>query len=419
MGYQFNSETTLKNTFILGALVITSFLLNACSSGGAPDKIEGVVSSSNDGNQTMSQYNINSFPINKLVCDPFDPTPTPSPKHGIKGQLWYRGAGQPRYYKVMDYIEKTTKSDQALFLSSINVPTRLFSSGFPIATGDFVKDDSGNKLIEYFAMKYESQIVLADDEAEGLYEFALLSDDGSILKIKEPDANNILPASWESHINNDGDTPTRMKCSSRFVDMKKGKKIAMELYYYQGPRNHIANMLIWRKAAPGAVAGGDAYCNQSGNSFYFDPDNNSNPLKWNDLVARNWKVLSSNNFLLPETPVDPNVPASSENLAQGEVNYNACYQGELAKITNFKLVENLGSQIAFSWDTDIDATAQLLVINLDTGEQVVTLTDNVLRTNHSVIVTGLSSGANYRFQAVAISATLGKTISAGIDIQTY
>lgn len=359
-----------------------------------------------------SAYDTNAYPLTKLVCDPFDPNPVPSPKHGIKSSLWFRGFNQPIYQSVMSYINNYKHSEQTLFFNSVNVPTRMFYDGFPLESGDVVRDDLGTQLIEHFAMKFESQIVLGANDSEGLYELAMLSDDGTILKIKDPenvvsDPNN-SNGGWETHINNDGDTPTRMKCSSRLVNMKKDKKIAMELLYYQGPRYHISNMLIWRKASQ---AGKDAFCNQSGNEFFFNPNNNSAPVKWLDLAARGWKVLNSENYLLPET--------EDSSSGDGDVNYNACYNGTVPVISNFQVIEQLSNEVSFSWKTDIKSVSMMMVTNLDTGERTITQTDNILRTTHQIVITGLKNNANYRFQVVAISEDLGRAISPAIDLTTF
>lgn len=391
----------------------TIFLAAACSKS-SDQNIQAVFmnadsSSSEAQGLQKSEFDINAYPLNKLVCDPFNGDETPSPKHGIKSGLWFRGLNQPAYSKVMDYINKSTKSEQSLFFNSINVPTRVFSTGFPLESGGLVKDDSGKQLIEYFAMKYSSQITLSDNDDEGTYELALLSDDGSILNIKEPSIIGILPYDWTTLINNDGDTPTRMKCSSKVIDFKKGKKLPIELFYYQGPRYHIANMLIWRKATQ---AGKDTLCNQSGNKLFFDPDQNSKPLAWHDLELRGWKVLAPENYLLPEEDQIQSNPS-------GDVNYNACYQGEIPVISDFKTVEVLSTDISFSWNTDIPATGLLMITNLDTGEKITTQTDNLLRTNHFIMITGLMPQTNYRFQAVSVSNTLGRAISQAIELETF
>ncbi|MBL7542480.1 MAG: fibronectin type III domain-containing protein [Bdellovibrionaceae bacterium] len=392
-------------------LCLAAMALNiSCSKDGVEHIASEIVISTEEAQATpeKSTYDINAYPLNKLVCDPFDPNTPPTPKHGIKSSLWFRGFNQPVYTSVLDYMSKYTASEQTLFFNSVNVPTRMFHSGFPLETGDVVRDDLGTQLIEYFAMKFESQITLSENDTEGLYEIAILSDDGTILKIKEPDDQGVLPTNWETHINNDGDTATRMKCSSRLIDMKHGKKIPVELLYYQGPRYHISNMLIWRKASQ---AGKDAYCGHSGNEYFFNPNNNSAPVRWTNLAARGWRVLGSGNYLLP---VSSHV--SSEN---GDTDYNACYNGTPAKITDFRIIEQLSNEVSFSWRTNIKAISQILITNLDTGEKTVTQTDNVLRTSHQIVISGLQNTTNYRFQVIAISEDLGRSISSAIDLTTF
>lgn len=402
----YNLKTWLV-TLSAGLLILSTL---ACSQGGAGKLIEAQIVPANEELQKTPEksiYNINAYPLNKLVCDPFDPTPVPTPKHGIKSSLWFRGFNQPIYYSVMDYILNYRKSDQNLFFNSVNVPTRMFYDGFPIESGDVVRDDLGTQLIEYFSMKFESQITLGEGDTEGQYELAVLSDDGTVLKLKDSEAPASSADLWETHINNDGNTPTRMKCSSRIINMSLGKKIPIELLYYQGPRYHISNMLIWRKAS---VAGQDVLCGQSGNKLFFDPNNNSAPLKWNDLAARGWKVLESKNFLLPETDQNP---------VDGTTDYNACYSGSIPVISGFQVIEQLSNAVSFSWNTDILAVSQLLITNLDTGEKTVTQTDNVLRTSHQIMISNLQNNTNYRFQVIAISADLGRAISAALDLKTF
>lgn len=393
----------------LGVGLISSFSVS-CSKN-ATDSIQSEIVVSQDEQNSpveISSYDINAYPLNKLVCDPFDPTPVPSPKHGIKSSLWFRGLNQPIYNSVLNYISKYAKSEQTLFFNSVNVPTRMFYNGFPLESGDVVRDDLGTQLIEYFALKFESQITLGDNESEGLYEMALLSDDGSILNIKEPDSNGVLPSNWETLINNDGDTETRMKCSSRIIELNHGKKIPMELLYNQGPRYHIANMVIWRKTNQ---AGQDPLCNQAGNGLFFNPDNNSAPRKWLDLKSRGWSVLTSVNYLLPET--------TRPNADSGDTDYNACYSGTLPKISDFNIIEQLSNEVSFHWKTDIKAISQVMITNLDTGEKTVTVTDNVLRTIHQIKISNLHNNTNYRFQVIAISEDLGRAISTAIDLKTF
>jgi len=337
-------------------------------------------------------YDINEYPLNKVVCDPFGGGGNTSPKQGIKAELFYRSAGQPRYYKAQDYVAHTTKSPQDLFFADINVPTRMFNTGFSTQTSGVLKDDSGNTLIEFFGLQMRTSIRLSQDDEEGIYEFALLSDDGSIMRIKNG-------SNWSEVISNDGDHPTRLGCSTTEIEMKRDTKLETEILYYQGPRFHISNLLLWRKLDPNnPVAGQDARCGLTGNHTWFNPDKNSQPTnEWNNLLKRGWKVVHSSNFYLPEEV--------------GEGTYNPCTPGTAPVITNFRITEMTSDSVFVAWQTDIPATAQALIVEVGTGEARLTATDNILRTAHRLQVSGLKPATRYTIQAVSVSEDLGKAIS--------
>lgn len=394
--------TNLKSWMVL---LFASAGLVACapdsgSSGGSDSDV-------NKESGRLSKYDVNAFPLDKLVCDPWGGGGGPqTPQNGIKATLFYKALNMPIYTNVMDYINNTVKSEQSLFFSKIDVPTRMFTEGFPLKTGGKVADDTGNELIEYFALKFETTLQLTSADDEGDYEFALLSDDGTILRIKDPD-NASSNGNWETLVSNNYVTPTRMGCSNRVIHMTRDKKIPLELFYYQGPRYHIADMLIWRKSA---TAGRDQDCNKSGNSYFFDPNHNSAPLAWNGLVQRGWKVVGEGNFLLPSV--------NATTTGGPEQNYNACFEGLIPKISDLK-IDNIGrTEITLSWVTDIPATEQALIINIATGEKILTVSDNMLKNNHSLTITGLSPGTAYRVQVISISEDLGKGISEALEITT-
>lgn len=350
--------------------------------------------------ETVSLYNVNAYPMNKLVCDPWGGTKPPTPQNGIKASLYYLPSTAPRYSKVMDYIEHGIQSEQTLFFNNINVPTRMFSEGFPLQTGGKVKDDLGNELIEYFAMQFETNLQLASDEEEGTYEIAILSDDGSILQLKEPGAND-----YSTLIDNNLVTPTRMGCANRAIELKHDVKIPLKLSYFQGPRYHIANMLIWRKAAQ---AGTDSLCGRSGNELFFNPVTGV-PNKWTELQSRGWKVIGEKNFVLTSDDVVAQSPRND---------YNACYEGTVPLITDFAALETTPVSITLEWNTNIPATAQVLIINTATGEMKITGSDNVLELNHQVTILGLTPQTTYRVQAISISQDLGKGISGALNVST-
>lgn len=341
----------------------------------------------------MSKVDLNIHPMNKTVCDPFNNNNTQVMTQGVQGTLYYRTSGMPRMYKVQDYIDFTKKSDKTLFFTDMNVPTRRFTEGFSTQTTGVLVDDTKNKLIEYFGIKFESTLQLGENDEEGDYELALLSDDGTRLKIKDPATD-----SWREIINNDGDHPTRMGCASEVIRMTRRTQIPIEAIYYQGPREHIANVLMWRKSS---TAGKDSLCGANGNNYFFNPDKGSIPLKpYNDLLARGWKPVAPQNLWLNNT-------------------YNPCTQGTKPVISNFRASEVLLTDVYLSWSTDIPASTQVRLINQATGEEILTAADNMLRTNHEVHVSGLKPGTTYSAQAVSISQDLGNTLSNEIIFTTH
>lgn len=340
---------------------------------------------------SFSPYDINAFPLNRLVCDPFNANNAPTPQQGIKASLFYRGDGQPTYNKAGDYPALATPSSQVLFFTDINVPTRMFDTGFASQTQDVLKNDAGQILIEYFGLRFSTVIKLADTDPTGDYEFAVLSDDGVRMRAKNADGT------WSEMINNDGDHPTRMGCSSSVVHFDRGTEVEIELDYYQGPRYHIANVLLWR---PVAQAGLDSQCGKSGNEYFFNPNANSTPLQpYNDLLARGWTPVSTRNFFIPGSGTQP------------DKYYNPCVNGVDPVISDFVIEEIASNDVWVSWTTDIPATSQLLVTKVSTGAATLTPTDNILRTSHSLRVSRLQMGTTYRLRAVSISNTLGKAIT--------
>ena len=93
----------------------------SCSKGGdTSENINGeIIPTAQSEVAVKSAYDNNAYPLNKLVCDPFDPDPVPSAKHGIKSSLWFRGFNQPIYQSVMSYINNYKLSDQSLFFNSV------------------------------------------------------------------------------------------------------------------------------------------------------------------------------------------------------------------------------------------------------------------------------------------------------------
>ena len=152
----------------------------------------------------------------------------------------------------------------------------------------------GGKLFEYFALDLRGRIKLGELEEEGHYQFAVISDDGSIFELEMDDNNRV------ELINNDRYTPTRMKCAAEPVYFGRNTKREFQMKYFQGPRMHIALMLLWRKVDLEAM-GDERFCDRAGNSLFFDFNKVPSEPKaaYLELQERGWKVLDSQNFLLP------------------------------------------------------------------------------------------------------------------------
>lgn len=380
----------LLKAFLLSSTTVAFF---SCTGGIGSSFVSQVTGQS----QGQLKVDINRYPANKLVCDPFAvaPTPTTTYENGIKGQLFYRDKGQDRFYKTTDYFEKTTKSDKTVFLSDINVPTRIFSDGFTTPTGENLKTNSGEKLVEYFALKMTTNIILTDEDEAGEYELALLADDGANLTIKGADVG-----SDEVLIANDGDHGTKMGCATRTVRFRKNVMLPVEISYYQGPLYNIANVLVWRKATE---AGKDTSCNRIGNHLFWDYRNKSEPQpEFTGMQSRGWKILKPGNFM----------------VAKDQGDYNPCVPATPPVISNFEVGEVILQSVSFQWDTDLPATSQVLLTNTKTGQEILTDSDNGLRTHHQINVDGLDAGTTYKVKAISVGEDLGRAQSAELQFTT-
>ncbi len=351
----------------------------------------------------MSKVDVNVHPLTATICDPFGGDPSANFTNGIKASLHYRLATQPRMYSALDMTSFAFKSQQKLFFSDLNVPTRMFTEGFLNQTNDVLNNDQNQKLIEFFGLKFESALRLDESDEEGTYQFATLSDDGVVMKTFENGA-------WTNLITNDGDHPTKLGCSSRNVNMTRNTTLPFEYHYYQGPRFHISNMLLWRKVTANTPA--ENKCGVQGNEYWFNPNNSSLPQDaFNQLLSRGWKIVAKKNFWI-----------TNPNSTQGDVGilkeYNPCIGGEKPLITDFNVLEVFFDGAIVSWSTDLPATSQLLIINKSTGQRIETKSDNFLRTQHQIIIQGLQSETEYTIQAVSISGSLGATISDPIPLTT-
>jgi hypothetical protein len=336
-------------------------------------------------------YDVNKYPLNKVVCDGLDDgSQPPSLYGGLKADLYYRAPGQDRWYSTADYISKGKKSDKFFFFTQLNVPTRLFSLGFPLETGGMVKNDDGQDLIEYFALRFATILKLGANDTEGDYELALLSDDGAVWRVR--DDNGV----YQAVVSSDGDHSSRLACGANVIHMKRDTELVVQLDYYQGPRTEISLIPLWRKV--NGAHQSEPLCGVTGQRVWFDYLNNSEPQQnWKDLMAHGWKVLSRENYEQPNT-----------------VAFNPCVGGVTPEIDSFEVNADDG-RIYATWLTNIPSTSQLKIVNVDTGEEILTVADNTIVRSHEIYQFNIKPG-HYKVQAVSISDTYGKAVSAEVSV---
>lgn len=339
-----------------------------------------------------TQFDVNQYKLNKVVCDPLGDSQPVNSDGGLIAELFYVDARLHHHSRVQDYFDEGTQSTQKLFFTNIDVPTRVFDTGFPSQTGSKIHDDNGNELIEYFALRFKSVLTLGPDDQEGDYEFALLSDDGAILKMIDINGEETII------VDNDGDHPSKFGCGNQTVHMSRDTAIDVRLEYYQGPRRHIALVPMWRKVDSSTPE--EKECGGLGNGRYFDFNHNSQPKKhYLDLLARGWKPIASENWQLPPSSI-----------------FNPCKEGTPAQISNFSVQATDNAEMVVTWQTDLPATSQVLIKD-DQGNEWMTDSDNVLRTSHSIFVSeGLSRGHSYVVQGVSITEDFGKSLSRVLQV---
>ncbi len=193
--------------------------------------------------------------------------------------------------------------ESPLYVQNLDVPTRLFTEGFPTMSGGLVKDDAGNTLLEHFHFNLESGLTLGDLHEEGLYQFAMLSDDGVRLEIDDT-----------TYLEETNKTPTKLVCGTTQVYLRRGEVRDLRVQYFQGPRNHIALQMLWRKVTSQTPR--ETLCGEAGNEEWFDylaamPTPNH---KYRQLQSRGWSVVPASSFVLPG--YEPLNPCLSERVKE-------------------------------------------------------------------------------------------------------
>ncbi len=330
---------------------------------------------------------------NSIVCDPFNANGGERTQ-GIKAQLYYLEDGQPQYNYISDYFNYgTSVTGVDLFFNQLFIPTRPFDRGFTTQGGVTLTNLQGNTLYEWFALKFSGQIRLSSQDAEGLYQFALLSDDGSLLKMDNGTEMAEL-------INSDGFHSTKLSCATQPVQLTSASRMNYEIDYFQGPRFHIAMTLLWRPWSDSDYS--DPLCGKQGNATFFDSTQNPPAPKtaYNQLLSRGWKPLAPENYSLKEEDGD-----------------NPC--NDPAPVLSNVAIANIATNgFTMTWNTDIGSTSKLIVTLSDGSLAYESPIDSSLVTSHSVTVSSLSANTVYRAKVQSKSRSGLMTESLELSVRT-
>ena len=245
--------------------------------------------------QILEDYSNVSCESMRHLVDYLDQIGSTDYFRGLSGDVYYQPQtcreDQGVWDNLDDYYQgDAIKIDTKLYLSKLDVPTRKFDLGFPKLGGGIIQNTEGEDLVEYFSIDFKTGLKLGDEDEEGEYEFAILSDDG--VEMSVGDNEEVIL----SHTNK---TPTRMVCATQVVTLRRGETLPSRIRYFQGPRRHIAISLMWRKVTD--ETGNESLCGTSGNSKFFDYDQSPSEPKqpYLDLLDRGWSVVPAHVFRIP------------------------------------------------------------------------------------------------------------------------
>lgn len=246
-----------------------------------------------------------------IVCDPFNGKGTLTAENGIIGSIYQLDPATADSGTVASVQANGKLLDATIVLSQINLPTITFNQGFTTVDGRVVRLDGGVVLRDYFSLHLEGQIQL-NGLADGVYQFGIIGDDGAILQIDDGSGFRVV-------VNGDGVHKTRLDIgtSADGVTLTSTSKIPFKLDYFQGPAQHLALTLIWRKVAEvGQVVDVDypatAYDDPiagpavADNNVFFNPpaptpaESLANATAdYTAIFTRGWSIPAAGSFVLP------------------------------------------------------------------------------------------------------------------------
>lgn len=216
-----------------------------------------------------------------LICNPLgggegtdpsdDVSAVPVSKLGLIAHLY---EGQDQWNNLDKYFAEGYMHEEAMYFSNFDVALRAFDQGFGYGDSNFLKNSRGEKLIEWFALKAEGNLILPSSETSGSYHIVTISDDGIQITV---DGKTILK--------NTNIHSATVDCATELVELNSGEQKSFELGYFQGPRMHIALMTFIKKIDDVGAFKKESFCSTGSGS--------------DALIAKGYKVISPAWFTLP------------------------------------------------------------------------------------------------------------------------
>lgn len=189
-------------------------------------------------------------------------------KQGISGTLYSLNPAKSNLAVNVDGLLKNADPLAQIFFKDFNVPVTSFDVGFLIGPNKYLRDKSDNILVEWFGFDTQFQAKLQPGvDSAGYYQFAIESDDGSMLFEKGPTGQETVVVA------NDGLHAPVFQCSHRAIHFGADDLLPMHLKYYQGPRFLIELRLMWRKVADGLQDADSLPCGSINDYQALKPEN--------------------------------------------------------------------------------------------------------------------------------------------------
>jgi hypothetical protein len=194
-----------------------------------------------------------------------------------------------------------------------------------------------------------------------------------------------------------------MGCETDRVTLSQGSRLPAQYNYFQGPRYHIASVLMWRPYPTDPNQVTDPLCGQEGNNLFFDPTQTPSAPSQNyaDLLSRGWQPLQPANYYLPQA-VGPNNPCTAANPDV---------------ISNVQILNLSQTSATFSWTTSQPATSYVNVAAYPSTNYTL-VGDNNLTTAHSFTVNTLADFTVYTYFVSSTDSSGTQVTSAPTTFRT-